>query len=169
MMEGSLRVVAVAVAVLAGGAGSGCQAGVSTTPLPPGPQVVELTLRDYRFDFAPGLEGGRVVFRVVNRGTVPHSATLLPLAEDIPPIEQQLRGSERRAIPPFAGVTPRQPGQRTSFAVDLVPGTRYAFVCFLTEPGGTAHALRGMAAEFRTGGVATTGGPSSTTAASRSG
>lgn len=124
-------------------------------PLPAGPQVVEVRLGDYRFDYdSSSIAGGRVLFRVTNAGTVAHSLTMLPLAEDIPPIDQQLRGSERRAIAPFAGVRARKPGMSTSFAVDLKPGRRYALVCFVTDKDGPNHALRGMSSEFRTVGAA---------------
>jgi hypothetical protein len=33
--------------------------------------------------------------------------------------------------------------------VDLVPGQRYALVCFVSGPDGQAHAIKGMNAEFR--------------------
>lgn len=56
----------------------------------------------------------------------------------------------RRAIAPFASVKTRPPGASTTFAVDLHPGVRYAFVCFVDGPDGVSHALLGMSAEFRT-------------------
>lgn len=122
--------------------------------LPAGPQVVEVDLAEYRFEYDPAIAAGRVLFRVTNTGSVAHSLTVLPLGEDIPPIDQQLRGGERRAITPFAGVGARRPGTSTTFAVNLEPGARYAFVCFLVDAQGKAHSLRGMSSEFRTAGTA---------------
>lgn len=121
--------------------------------LPPGPQVVEVEMADYSFTYDPSIGPGRVLFRVRNTGTVPHSLTLLPLDEDIPPIDQQLRGSTRRAITPVAVIRSRQPGASTSFAADLAPGARYAFVCFLDDADGTPHWAHGMTSEFRTTGA----------------
>lgn len=104
---------------------------------------------DYRFEYDPLPASGRVLFRVTNSGNVNHSLSLLPLTDDIPPIDQQLRGTERRAIVPLAAIKARPPGAATTFAVDLVPGVRYAMVCFV-EDGQGYHALRGMTSEFRT-------------------
>lgn len=126
----------------------------SAPPLPAGPQVVEVDLADYRFDYEPAIAAGPVLFRVTNTGSVAHSLTMLPLAEDIPPIDQQLRGSERRAITPFAGMGPHKPGSSTSFAVQLEPGLRYALVCFVVDDQDNPHFLRGMSSEFRASSVA---------------
>jgi len=121
--------------------------------LPAGPHVVEIQMRDYSFEYDPAIPGGRVLFRVVNSGTVPHNLSLLPLSDDIPAIDEQLRGSVRRALAPFAGIRARPPGGSTTFAVDLAPGVRYAFVCFVDDPDGVSHSLRGMSSEFRTPGA----------------
>lgn len=119
-------------------------------PLPAGPEVVDVRLDDYRFDYDSDIPSGRVLFRVRNTGSVPHSLYLLPLTEDMPPIDKQLRGSQRRAIIPLATIRPRPPGARTTFAVDLAPGIRHALVCFVDDDQGATHALRGMSSEFRT-------------------
>ncbi|MDP8932263.1 MAG: hypothetical protein M3O70_27815, partial [Actinomycetota bacterium] len=42
-----------------------------------------------------------------------------------------------------------------TFAVDLVPGQRYALVCFMTTPDGWGHANLGMTWEARAGDGAT--------------
>lgn len=130
----------------------GCQSRASeVTALPPGPHVVEVQMTEYSFRYPPAVPAGRVLFRVRNAGREAHSLSLLPLTDDVPPIDQQLRGSRRLGIVPFAGVGTRRPGDRTTFAADLAPGLRYAIVCFLVGDDGQPHALRGMASEFRTG------------------
>ena len=93
-------------------------------------------MTEYQFAY-DHLSKGRVVFQVVNDGQTVHRMSLVPLPEDLPPIQQQLHGDERRALNTLAAV-----------AVDLLPG-RYAFICFLTDPDGQSHALKGMANEFR--------------------
>lgn len=139
------------VALICALALAACQAAQpQPSALPAGPQVVEIEMRDYSFHYDPTIASGRILFRVVNSGSVPHNLSLLPLSEDIPPIDEQLRGSVRRAISPFASVKTRAPGATTTFAVDLAPGVRYAFVCFVDGPDGVPHALLGMSSEFRT-------------------
>lgn len=106
---------------------------------------------DYSFAYDPRIDSGRVLLRVHNRGKVVHDLTIIPLTEDVPPIDEQLRGSERRPITPLARVKSRSPGTRATLAVDLAPGVRYAFICFVRDPDGQPHFLRGMNSEFRTG------------------
>lgn len=105
-------------------------------------------MREYGFDHATQLAAGRLVFRVTNSGTIPHSLVLVALPEDVPPIGEQLRSGNRRGVSTFAQVPQRPPGSRDTFAVDLIPG-RYAFVCFVTDPDGVSHALKGMSSELR--------------------
>lgn len=111
-------------------------------------------MEEYRFKYDKNIPAGRVVFEVVNTGRVSHRLSLLPLADDLPPIDVQLRGAERRVIEPFAGVNALRPRTRGAFAVDLLPGVRYAMVCFLVdESDRQSHALKGMTSEFRTSGT----------------
>jgi hypothetical protein len=88
------------------------------------------------------------VFRVSNAGAEHHSLVLVGLEEDFPPIDEQLRGPDRRPAATFAHVPERPPGSRDTFAVDLTPG-RYAFICFVRGPDGVSNALKGMSSEFR--------------------
>lgn len=118
-------------------------------PLPTASPVVVVTMREYRFDYDPNIPSGRVVFRFVNKGQRTHRPSLLPLPEDVPPIDEQLRGSKRRAIRPFAGVSDQRSGAIGTFAVDLIAGQRYALICYAQDPDGTPHALKGMSSEFR--------------------
>lgn len=108
-------------------------------------------MTDHRFDYdAKSIGAGRTVFRASNVGDVVHNIVMIPLAEDLPPIDQQLAGSERRLVQPFAGFYDRPPGDVGTFAVDLAPGTRYAMICTVIGPDGEPHSKKGMATEFRT-------------------
>lgn len=124
-----------------------------SAPRPPAPPVITVTMREYAFEVSGPLPAGRVVFRMVNQGQQVHRPSLLALDETIPPIEAQVRGSERRFLSPFAGVNPRLPGATGTFAADLEPGRRYAFVCFAQAPDGQGHAIKGMTWEARAGSV----------------
>jgi len=117
-------------------------------PLPPAPPRVEVVLADYRFEMAGDLPLGRVIVEVENRGTTTHSLTLIELPEDYPPLDQQLRGDERRGVATVAQVPGRAPGERTRFALDVQPG-RYGLVCLVADADGRTHGQKGMNLEFR--------------------
>jgi hypothetical protein len=126
-----------------------CEAGgAGGAPLPPSPTNVDVVMTEYRFEHQVEIPAGRTVFRVTNAGAEPHSLVLVELTEDVPPIDTQLRSSERRGADTYAQVPERPPGSRDTFAVDLLPG-RYAFICFVRDAGGESHALKGMSSEFR--------------------
>lgn len=144
--RGGLGVLLTAVILLAPACGGDSAA---KPPLfPPTPEVV-VELDEYRFSYRAPVAAGRVVFRFTNVGGRPHRPSLLPLSDDLPPIDEQLRGTRRRPITPFAGIPTRAPGQKGSFAVELVAGTRYALICFMEDGDGRSHAVKGMSAEFR--------------------
>ena len=128
---------------------SSCVVGGSTAaPLPPPPERVDIAMTEYRFDVTAQFHPGRMVFRAENRGTMDHSVTLVALPEDYPPLDEQLRGDTRRGATTIAMLRRRPPGAKGTFAVDLGPG-RYGIVCFVPDPDGTVHALKGMNFEFR--------------------
>lgn len=130
-------------------AAAGCSSHPSARPpLPPAPPVVDVVMREYSFSHLPGVKAGRVVFRFTNAGTQPHSAVLVALPEDVPPIDEQLRSDERRAVATYARIPDRPPGSHDTFAVDLAPG-RYALICFTDGADGVTHALKGMSSEIR--------------------
>lgn len=117
-------------------------------PLPPPPRVVEVDMREYRFDYTPRIPRGRVVFRAHNRGRRAHEIVLVPVPENFPPIDKQLHSKTRRPVGKLAHLRPLRPGESDAFAVDLVPG-RYAMVDFITARDGEINGLKGMNSEFR--------------------
>lgn len=144
---------AVAVAAAMALAGTACSGALEREqPLFQGAPTVVVGMDEYRFDYDADIPAGRVVFKVVNTGETVHRLTMVPLEEDIPPIDQQLRGTDRRFLARFAGIPNRAPGDSGTFAVDLVPGVRYAMICFVTDADGQTHAVKGMSSEFRAGG-----------------
>ncbi len=118
--------------------------------LPKGVPIVMVTMREHRYEYdASAIPSGRVVFRFVNAGSVEHRPALLRLPEDLPPLDEQVRGTERRSVQPYAGVYDRLPGESGSFAVDLAAGERYGIICFARDADGSSHAQKGMNSEFR--------------------
>lgn len=120
----------------------------SDTYLPPSPPVIEVTMREYSFTHEQAVPGGQVVFRVHNAGTEDHELLLALLPEDLPPIDEQLRGPTRRGLGTVARMLTHPPGSTGTFAVFLEPG-RYAMICFLRDAKGVPNALKGMSSEFR--------------------
>lgn len=129
---------------------------------PPGPAVarpdiVEVTMREYAFVYRAPVVPGRAVFRVVNVGSETHNLIMVPIPDSFPPIDEQLHGDERRPIYPVAQVFARKPGKTGTFAVDLVPHQRYAFMCAIAAADGQPHFLKGMNSEFRAADAAPAG------------
>lgn len=133
-------------------------------PLPAGAPTVVVSMDEYAFHYDPQIPAGRVVFRFDNVGDLPHRVTMVPLTEDVPPIAEQLRSAERLFLAPFAGIPDRRPGFSGAFAVDLIPGVRYAFICFVVDADDESHASKGMASEFRAVDGSTAEAPSTTSA-----
>lgn len=150
-----MRTRALFIVVAAGSMGlAACESpSPGKTTLPAGPQVVDVGMTEYKFVYDRRIAAGRVLLRVRNRGDVAHNMSVTPLPDDVPPIDEQLRGIQRRAIIPLARVTRRGPGTSTTIALDLEPGVRYAFICFVQDAEGRPHYLRGMSSEFRTPGA----------------
>ncbi len=126
-----------------------CSCGSSGPALPTGPPIITIDMSEYRYAYTQHIPSGRVIFRMVNTGHQVHEPNLFPLSDQVPPIDQQVRGGTRVVVAPYAAVLPRQPGQVGTFAVDLRAGQRYAFVCFARTAGNKTHASLGMAIEFR--------------------
>lgn len=124
-------------------------------PAPAAVPMVTITMRDHRFEYPGQVPAGRVLFRVRNAGQATHHLTMVPLPESLPPIVEQLRGTERRFLSPFAGIYDRKSGDTGTFVADLEPGRRYALICSVRGEDAKPHWMKGMASEFRTPGVAT--------------
>lgn len=129
---------------------TGCTASSRhTPPLPPRPQVVAISMREYRFVFNAKIHSGETLFRIQNEGTINHVLAMFEIPEDFPPLDEQLHGDERRSITPVVELPARRPGGTQSFVFDLKAGQRYGLICFLRDPDGESHARKGMNAEFR--------------------
>lgn len=106
-------------------------------------------MEEYRFVVTEKVPAGRVVFKARNAGGLTHDLDLIAIPEDFPlSITEQVGGSVRQAFPTKAVLHGRGPGASGEFAVDLPPG-RYALTCFVRDPDGQSHAIKGMAVEFR--------------------
>ncbi len=141
MLAGTASAVAVLTASCATPAGG--------APLPGPPSVLDVTMREYRFDHRPSVPRGRIVIRARNAGRDRHDLTLVGLPEGFPPAADLFRGDTPRSFPTIANLHDLRPGGGDAFAVDLASG-RYAMLCFVKGRRGVFHAEgKGMVSEFR--------------------
>jgi uncharacterized cupredoxin-like copper-binding protein len=116
-------------------------------PLPRPPGSVSITMDEFRFGAPESFPSGRVVLHTSNVGDLEHDLVVVELAEDLPPLAEQLRSETRHATPTLAVLPTQEPGEKTAFALDLEPG-RYGMLCFVQDDEDVPHALKGMHAEF---------------------
>ena len=114
----------------------------------PGPvTTVDVVMREYAFDYEARFRRGRTVVRARNAGRLEHQLVLIYLPPEIASLAEQLRSTERQAVPTVVSLPTRAPGRSGTFALDLDPG-RYGFVCFVEDADGQQHVHKGMSAEF---------------------
>lgn len=137
---------AAGLVVLVVVAGS-CRDAEDQAPLPPPPAVVEVSMREYSFDYDRPVPAGRVLFEVRNDGEQRHEFVLVRLP-DHTNLEELLASPTPLALHPVFAVPPRQPDKTASFAVKLTPG-RYGIICFVQAADGDQHHQKGMFDQFR--------------------
>lgn len=144
---GALRCAALLVLVLLV---AGCARGEAGGPLPPPTPTVEIDIVDDDVVAEGPVPAGRVVFRIENAGEDPHQLSLLLVAEDTPPIEEQLEDAPEQSPALVARVPLLRPGETSVFAVGLAAEQRYALVDLSQPPEGEPPAERGVVTEFHT-------------------
>ncbi|HEX5872022.1 MAG TPA: hypothetical protein VFY65_16445 [Longimicrobium sp.] len=108
---------------------------------------VQVTLRDYSFDFAPELTAGRHTLRVTNAAAQPHEVFVVKLApgktaQDVLAWMQTEQGPPPAL--PVGGTTLLSTGQVNHITVDVEPG-EYALLCFVPDAkDGKPHVAHGM-------------------------
>ncbi len=111
--------------------------------------TIDAELVDYAFELSEDtVEAGTIVINVTNTGEYPHELLIIGLPEgatveevfDDPSLESEVK---------FYGVAFAMPGEEATqmVLVGLEPGT-YTLICFVDEPEGIPHAMRGMVAEL---------------------
>lgn len=129
---------------------AGCTRGEAGGPLPPPTPTVEVDIVDDDVAAEGPVPAGRVVFRIENAGEEPHQLSLLLVAEDTPPIEEQLQDPPEQSPTMLARVPLLRPGETSLFAVGLAAEQRYALVDLSQPPEGEPPAERGVVTEFHT-------------------
>lgn len=117
--------------------------------IPGGTTAVDVSLREYEFDFDAGaITDGNVAFRLTNDGAEDHEIALSKIPEDLD-IEQALQSDEEPEGTEDIASMGVAVGESANmvFTEPLGPG-RYAVLCFVGAEDGTPHALLGMWSEF---------------------
>lgn len=117
--------------------------------VPENATVISGEMADYEFILSESsAPAGTVAFEVANTGEYPHELVVLQLPEGVT-IEQLFADESLFAQVQFFGFTYADPEQDAPPLVlsDLQPGV-YTLICFIDEPEGIPHVMRGMVAEF---------------------
>lgn len=116
------------------------------------PSDYHLVMADYEFTMLEEVAAGRHTFRVVNRGSHAHEASLVRLAPraTVDDVLASFALGTTEALPGtlVGGVTGLDPGREGVFTATLSPG-RYGLFCLFPNPHHeTSHVRRGMAMTF---------------------
>jgi len=117
--------------------------------VPEGATVIDGEMADYEFVLSQAsAPAGDIAFNVTNTGEYPHEMVVLGLPEGIT-VEDVFADESLFAQVQFFGFTYADPGAEAPplVMVDMEPGT-YTLVCFIDEPEGVPHVMRGMIVEF---------------------
>jgi hypothetical protein len=118
-----------------------------------GPKTVDITAVNYAFGAPASLPPGPALFRLINRGTVPHEVQLFLFKAGISPdsgrallragqVPDSLADSSGAVLISAAGATAPEQAY-----IDLEPGRLYALVCqFRDNPKAQRHDRLGMVA-----------------------
>lgn len=111
--------------------------------------TIDVQLVDYAFVVSETSvpAGGLVAFDIVNTGAYPHEFAVVRLPEGVT-LTQVLEDPSLEEQVAFLGANFAGPGGNASFALENLEAGIYTVVCFIDEPEGIPHVVRGMAAEF---------------------
>lgn len=151
LLAPAIAALVAAPAATAGGPGS-----------PPATPAVTIVTAEYGFTLPASVAAGPTVLRLSNHGKTVHHVTLIRLENgkrvaDLVAVLSKPGPPPTWAVP-VGGPNAVGPGGTASAVVDLHPG-RYALLCFVPDPDGKPHFMKGMARELLVTGVAPKAAP----------
>ena len=108
----------------------------------------DVKLMEYEFDFDEPVTAGRTSFVATNAGAQAHFMLLVRLADGVT-LEEAMKSDGEKGIEGqwSSGIAAAGGSDEEALTVDLQPGT-YGMLCFISDPDGTPHAMKGMAKQF---------------------
>lgn len=117
---------------------------------PPSVPAISVRMIEYSFLFDHRrFSAGRATFQIKNSGKLSHNLALYIVPDDAPNVASQIAANDFGNDVEQAVIFSRPPGATGTFAVDLVSGRRYVFLCRFRDSDGSPHYAKGMAAEFQ--------------------
>jgi hypothetical protein len=120
----------------------------ATREIDPAATRRDVKLMEYEFDFDEPVTAGRTSFVATNAGAQAHFMLLVRLADGVT-LEDALKSEEGKGIEAqwSSSIVAAGGADEEALTVDLEPGT-YGMACFIPDPDGTPHAMKGMARQF---------------------
>jgi uncharacterized cupredoxin-like copper-binding protein len=140
---------ALALSACESDSGGSAGSGDSSDMAPP---VAAFTASDYAYDGPASLPAGITEISMTNAGAEPHMIQIVGIPDDMTMEQVGMAMADIEAeVPEWAvfagGPNGADPGGTASAFVNLEPG-KYALMCPVPSPDGTAHAAKGMVAEL---------------------
>lgn len=114
---------------------------------------IEVTLKDYEFDFSTPLTAGKHTLKITTAPGQPHEFTFFQLApgKTVADLTKYVETGMKGPPPatPIGGVAAVVAGRASYYTVDLKPGD-YAIVCFIEDAkDGKMHFVHGMVKQLK--------------------
>ena len=114
---------------------------------------IEVTMKDYQFDFSKPLTAGKHTLKITTAPGQPHEFTFFQLApgKTLADLMKFLETGMKGEPPgrPIGGVAPVVAGIPSYYTVDLTPGD-YAIICFVEDAkDGKPHFMHGMTQQIK--------------------
>lgn len=120
----------------------------ATRELDPAAARVDVAMTEYEFAFDEPVATGPTSFVATNNGAQAHFMVVVKLAEGVT-LDQALKSEDdSNTVGQWSsGFAAAGGDDQEVLTLDLKPGT-YGMMCFVSDPDGTPHAMKGMAKEF---------------------
>ncbi len=120
----------------------------ATREVDPAAAQVDVAMSEYQFTFDEPVAAGPTSFVATNNGAQAHFMVVVKLAEGVTLAEALKSEDDSKTVGQWSsGFAAAGGTDHEVLTLDLKPGT-YGMMCFVSDPDGTPHAMKGMANEF---------------------
>ena len=120
----------------------------ATREIDPAAVQGDVAMSEYKFTFDEPVAAGPTSFVATNKGAQAHFMLVVKLADGVT-LEQSLKSDDdSKTVGRWSsGFAAAGGADQEVLTLDLKPGN-YGMLCFVSDPDGTPHAMKGMAKEF---------------------